>query len=522
MANPVAAAASGFFSGLSTDVNQNAQQENDWSKQAVQAFDQNYKYYQKLQSDYSDKQNQIDGLATQLAGDKNDQAARAVANSFVTSFPKENALNHMSMLQTMYVHQKQAYESANQKQQADSAIKDVKQITGANQQDQQPQASQQPQQQNADQSQSTSDDQSDTSSQPPNNSPGLIGTALGVNSGDQRNNQINNKLSSAYQMPLSQIIKIRSGQFGDLQKNTEPDLNYAPDWKQMQFEEKLGNMGMDALNIPDALHGQKYLEELSKISPDLVENVQLAGDGKIPQPTSKTFGMKGISLLAFNAMVKHYNPTYDANTFAVRKAMEISSTSGTMGNTASSLSMVIKHIGQLEGNIKELDNLQMPIANVPTNWWKNNVQGYPGVTDFHTTADAVVTEIAKTLKGAGVVNEQEINEWRQQLGDSRSPIQYAGVLHNILGLLSARFEPMQSQYQRGMNPESQGGQFISPGASQTLSKLGTNLNTEQSTAPSNNVPTFSDPKDPELLKLPSGSPFMAPGPGGSMVQRFKK
>lgn len=197
------------------------------------------------------------------------------------------------------------------------------------------------------------------------------------------------------------------------------------------------------------LTGAAVLQTLSPAKQKLVQAV-LEGRQAIPSGTAlKDPYWKGI-LETANLV----DPNFDTVNFNARANTRKDFTSGKAAGQINALNTVIGHLSDLAETGDKLGNTGMN--------WVNKIYNAitPGGSDrgvainnFETLKEGVGTELMRVWRQAGAGSEKEIEDWKAQIGASKSPEELRGAFKTIGGMLESKLGALDSQYKQGMGTD---------------------------------------------------------------------
>lgn len=500
MVNPIAAAGTGFFSGLSDQMDQNKVEEDAWNTHANSAFKENYSHYQSMLKDYNEKKSQIDATAALISGgDPSDVAARNVASTMLNAKLKYE--EHVGAAQSMYKSHKAALALARQQ----AVNTPHGQNTPSNDT---PMGEEVPTDEEMPEM-----NQPDQPVQEDSGGPNIVQNALGVRSPEQRLHTLHKNLSQMYGLPLSEIIKISSGKGvpEEAQANMAGvDVAGALNDESLQ-KQSSKDEAKSAIPQPfgdTTLQGEDYLASLP---PETAARIKAWNTGHENWPgifaQRDPYIKRAISSLYHYAGAEGVDFTRAPVRLATAKSFVAGSSTGPSA-TADSANMFMQHASQLLDNINKLPNQDMPLSNVPINWWKQNVAGMENVTNYDDVAYALATEKARLLANRAP-NDAEVKDYKALFNHNGSFKQLTGQLQQDMHLAGARVEALQYHQERGMNPD-KNLPLISPKSKDAMDRVNKIGSKSEETKKGMDAPLphFSGPDDEGFKSLPAGKQFI--------------
>lgn len=160
-------------------------------------------------------------------------------------------------------------------------------------------------------------------------------------------------------------------------------------------------------------------------------------------------------------------PAFKAYQGELNANMGKASTTGKIGQNATSLNTALGHASDALGSYEAIGNTNQAWLNKPINWLKENTND-PNVIALGINLNALQGELANTFKNSGAT-DQEIHSWSKYLNENLTPAQFYGALGKIDALLKSRLGALE--YQRGSVAGGGTGSLISPHAQEISNKL---------------------------------------------------
>lgn len=160
----------------------------------------------------------------------------------------------------------------------------------------------------------------------------------------------------------------------------------------------------------------------------------------------------------YNAIVaraREINPNWNSGMRPAKEAFSklwVSGQPGSAGAVMKGANLVFQHLELFDKTIAALQAGDIPAFNALGNAI-SRATGGAKVTDFKTVRDAVATEVAKILRGAGSMSQQEIEEWSDNVKASASEQQLRHQLSIIAHIVYPRLEAVEVEADRVMGPD---------------------------------------------------------------------
>lgn len=203
----------------------------------------------------------------------------------------------------------------------------------------------------------------------------------------------------------------------------------------------------DASGVP--LTGDALLQTLPTAKQKLVTAV-LEGRQAIPSGTAlKDPYWKGV-LETANLI----DPNFDTVNYNARANTRKDFTSGTASKQINAINTVVGHLSDLADAGGELGNGGMNWMNAIHN--KLTIGGSKrgvALNNFETLKEGVATELMRVWRQAGVGTEKEIEDWKAQIGATKSPQELQGAFKTVGGMLESKLGALDSQYKQGMGTD---------------------------------------------------------------------
>jgi hypothetical protein len=178
----------------------------------------------------------------------------------------------------------------------------------------------------------------------------------------------------------------------------------------------------------------------------------IKGIGNYTLDPTKIASIRGNAREMLISAVQQAYPDFDMTNYGVRQQTRKAFTTGPQGQTITANRTAIHHLGQLWDDVNALGNGNWTPLNAIRNEAKT-LTGNPAVTNVNTDMQAVATEVAKALRGAGAMSEGEISDWQKNFSPNASPAQMQQAIQRAIRLLGARNEMLSQAYQSGMGKQ---------------------------------------------------------------------
>lgn len=204
---------------------------------------------------------------------------------------------------------------------------------------------------------------------------------------------------------------------------------------------------------------------LANLNPDRRALIKQLSDYKA-NPTILARGNAGKVLAG---QVAQYDPSFDAGTYQQRQSFVNSNwNKGDLFKSRQAIENLVQHVDLLQTNFDKIDNGNLLIANAAGNAAKIQT-GKSEVTNALMDAKAVGTEMAKTLRGGGVLNQPEQEDIQKQLSAAASPDQMHGAIQQMMHLAAPRINSSLEMYKSVMGKYPKGA--YSPEAISAIQKV---------------------------------------------------
>lgn len=156
--------------------------------------------------------------------------------------------------------------------------------------------------------------------------------------------------------------------------------------------------------------------------------------------------LRGNPGIILSSQVAQYDKNFDSGTYSQRQAfINTNWNKGDLFKNRQAIENTVQHLELLQNNFDKINNGKLLVANAAGNTAKVQT-GNSQVTNAMIDAKAVGTEMAKALRGAGVLNEQEQKDMQSQLSASSSPEQLHGAVEQMIHLIKPRINSALETY----------------------------------------------------------------------------
>ena len=199
--------------------------------------------------------------------------------------------------------------------------------------------------------------------------------------------------------------------------------------------------GQPAAGTDTSGRNEAYLAQVSQFNPGRAATIKAMADYK--GDASKLGGRYGMAL---QDQVNRYDPNFDAANYNERKTFINGNwNKGDLFKNRQAIENTVQHLDLLQQNFDKMNNGQVIIANAAGNAAKVQL-GNSQITNAMTDAKAVGTEMAKVLRGGGMLNEKEQLDTQKQLEVASSPEQMHGVIQQMMNLMAPRMNSALENY----------------------------------------------------------------------------
>lgn len=233
-------------------------------------------------------------------------------------------------------------------------------------------------------------------------------------------------------------------------------------------------------------------------------------------------------------------PGFDAGVWGQRfKTYQDYATSGGSGKAAQAAEQALRHGRDMIETAGDLNNFEplrpfsgkstagrvgnfvLSPATQAVNATKNaynEASGEPGPTAFDVLRDGFSDEFAKAFKGAGVLNEKEVEGWQKNFNArSKSPTQMRAAVSTALSMLDEGMKTREAQRNRVLGPNHGQAPMLSPEAHEKLNEIAEWARTGK--LPAQRLTTKVEGRMPQGAPQPAvgepaapGAPQAPPGP----------
>lgn len=160
----------------------------------------------------------------------------------------------------------------------------------------------------------------------------------------------------------------------------------------------------------------------------------------------EAFGRSGGGKSMAMAALAQDFPGYDSKDYqTLVKVKRDYSPGGNMGQQINAINRMGAHLQLYDEMTDALHNGNVQSLNSLVNKAKTEF-GDPNITNLKQVQDAVGTELAKSLKGAGVVDAQGQQEWQKSFSNSGSPAQMKGAADTAVKLVAGQAGALEDGY----------------------------------------------------------------------------
>jgi len=262
-----------------------------------------------------------------------------------------------------------------------------------------------------------------------------------------------------------------------------------------------------------SLHGQDFVKTLPPGTQNLMSGLL---DGSISvQDLPNRAQQAGIDTSRVNlmALAKQIDPDFSTTLGPSRKAFEEDLAHGPGLVKLNALNAAPQHLSQYLDLMDALKNGNTPLVNRIVNEYRTQ-SGDPRATNAEALAGILAAEVAKAVKGAGTLNEAEVDRNVAALSDAHSPAQAIGIAKTWSNALYAQIKNLQERAKAYNIPEKTWQNYINPEARDALGKINS---AGQKTAPPGQQTEAQTPGNmpapkskTEYDSLPRGTVFTAP------------
>ena len=185
-----------------------------------------------------------------------------------------------------------------------------------------------------------------------------------------------------------------------------------------------------------------YLTEVAKDDPRYAADIKAIANY---QMSPSQFSVRNNRRERAMGDVMLYDPTYDQRRYNSTNQAITAFAKGKQGDAVRSFSVAIEHLGTAEELGKALQNGDIQLLNRVRNTFKAQF-GYDAPANFDTAKQIVSDEIAKAVIG-GQNAEQDRRGLQENLKNSSSPTQLAGVIHTFKELMGGQIIGYKHQYE---------------------------------------------------------------------------
>lgn len=189
-------------------------------------------------------------------------------------------------------------------------------------------------------------------------------------------------------------------------------------------------------------------------------------------PGSARGGLGSPEVQQLLAFAKQYDPNFSAPDYTVRQGVRKAFSDGQYSKTVTALNTAIDHARTLAEEGKSLNNYGSPLLNAPINFIQQHVMGDTRQGKFEQTARNLGGEVVKAVTGGEGALDDRIKA-AEDYSLNGSPQQQTGALENTVDLLKSKLDELNATYKRGMGPQHDVLELLSPSARKSWQVLST-------------------------------------------------
>lgn len=242
------------------------------------------------------------------------------------------------------------------------------------------------------------------------------------------------------------IFKMPDGTFEEwnphLKKPQSSDIGITPENENLRGDEFVATLPAGDRNIVNGLiGGTLLLSDLSKRAQDYNRYLALA---------------------------KQADPSFDPTPGGARRRFEQQfMTNGQGGQTMLAANTAVDHMKTYRDLVDGLNNGNTQMLNGALNAIRRQF-GDAAATNPEAAKTVLATEIAKAVRGAGALNEQEEKDYQKILSTSQSPAQFQGTLDTLTNLMMGRVHALEDRAKAMGVPDARVNEYLSPRARDAL------------------------------------------------------
>lgn len=222
------------------------------------------------------------------------------------------------------------------------------------------------------------------------------------------------------------------------------------------------------------LHGQAFKDTLPPSLQSIMSGV-LDGSisvGDLPARAASA----GVDTSKMNvlALAKQIDPEFSTTTGFSRKAFEEDLAHGTGLTKLNALNAAPQHLAQYLDLMDAIKNGNTPLVNQIVNHYRT-ATGDSRATNAEALTHILAAEVAKAVKGAGTLNESEVDRNLEVLNNAAAPAQAYGVAKVWANALNAQVKNLQERAKAYNIPEKTWQGYINPEAQEGLKRINAGL-----------------------------------------------
>jgi hypothetical protein len=259
------------------------------------------------------------------------------------------------------------------------------------------------------------------------------------------------------------------------------------------------------------LHGTDLMAKLPAGMQSLMSGVMDGSISAADLPSRAAQSGVDTSKVNVLALAKQIDPDFSTTTGFSRKLFEEDLAHGQGLVKLNALNAAPQHLSQYLDLMSALKNGNTPLVNKIVNEYRTQT-GDPRATNADALAGILAAEVAKAVKGAGTLNEAEVDRNVEALSNAHSPDQAIGIAKTWANALNAQIKNLQERAKAYNIPEKTRDAYINPQAQAALARINSAGKPQQQAQ--SDLQRLS-PEDAQ--KLPPGTQFI----GLDGVQRVR-
>lgn len=228
-----------------------------------------------------------------------------------------------------------------------------------------------------------------------------------------------------------------------------------------------GRPGTPNANANTGLSGDEYLKTLP---PAVASQVKEMAEGRLP---ITGMSMRNPQTTALINMASQYEPGFDATIWKRRNETATAFSKGRQGDAVRNANQALDHAAQMEKNINTLDNPGgiATAANYAVNPAQRYLLSDPRQGNLAQTTQALSSEMRKLFSGSGGGSLTELESWEKSFPQNAGKEAQLSHLRNGIHLMSGGLNALNDQYRRGMGPNRDVMELLSPTAKATFQRF---------------------------------------------------